>query len=92
MEHKIVESSPQALALVKTQTDVFGVDDGSSHHRTKYPFAQLAIGQSFTLPIEGTNENSLRNQAIAWKKRSGGKIFTVIKHREYACFEVARIY
>lgn len=92
MTHKIVESSPKALALVTTTTDVFGLNAGSQHHRTKYPFDSLAIGQSFTLPIEGTNEISLRNQAVAWKKRTGGKIFTVIKHREYACFEVARIY
>lgn len=92
MAHNIVGSSPQALALVKSNIDVFGLNTGSPHHRTKYPFDSLAIGQSFTLPIEGTNENSLRNQAIAWKKRSGGKTFTVIKHREYACFEVARIY
>ena len=92
MENKIVVSSPQALALIKTQTDVFGVNDVSPHHRTKYPFDALPIGQSFTLPIEGTNEASLRNQASAWKKRSGGKTFAVLKHSEYACFEVARIY
>lgn len=76
--------------MMKTTEDKIGVASGEAHHRTKYPFDFLPLGMCFTLPIEGTNEVSIRNQATRWKQKSG-KEFTVIKHAKHSCFEVARI-
>jgi hypothetical protein len=90
MTYQIVESSPKALAKVETTEDKFGIDETLSHQRSKYPWPLLRIGQSFTVSIIEGNEASLRNGAVAYAKKSGKK-FTVIRHAEYSCFEVARI-
>jgi len=60
--------------------------------REKWPYSNLNIGYSFTVPIaEITNEQSLRNMVTA-KSKFLKKKFTVIKHGEpYNCFEIARI-
>jgi len=92
MAYEVFEASPQAKARIETQIDTFGITEPSSHHRVKYPFDKLAIGQCFTIPIAEANEVGLRSSAVAAGKRSGGKKFTVIKHREHAIIEVARIY
>ena len=53
----------------------------------KHPFAELPVGLSFTVPIEGTKESSLRTSAsMAGKKL--GKVFKVIKHLEFGVFEI----
>lgn len=55
----------------------------------KYPFDELEVGKSFTLPIEGTNERSLRSQCTKFSK--DGKRFKCIKHGEKGLLEVGRL-
>lgn len=86
----IIEASPQAKALVTSNIDPYGTSK-NSHHRAKYPFAELEIGKCFTVPISEANEVGLRSSSVAAAKREEGKKFTVIKHREHGIFEVARI-
>ena len=92
MAYEVIECSPLARARIETQTDVFGTEPPSPHHRTKYPYALLKIGQCFTVSYDEANENSLRGGAANYGKKSGGKKFTVIKHAERRLIEVARIY
>lgn len=56
----------------------------------KYPFAELAVGTSFTLPIVGTNEGSLRVQCNIYGKKLS-RVFKCIKHKDGGLLEVGRI-
>lgn len=87
---KPIDSSPEALSRIIPGT-VDNVGTGVNA-REKYPYSELTIGQSFTLPLEVvTNEHSLRN-IVAAKAKTTKKKFTVIKHGEpYLCYEIARI-
>lgn len=75
-ESRIVESSAEA----KASTPLTG-------GRVKYPFNDLPEGMSFILPIEGTNETSLRVQCCNQSKKSEHK-FILLKHGNYGMFEV----
>lgn len=90
MNYEIVESSPKAKEKIKNYEDAIGVEDVPEHQRAKYPWPCLAIGQSFTVPLSEGNEASLRNGASQYAKKTGKK-FTVLRHAQYSCFEVARI-
>lgn len=92
MSYEVYESSPQAKARIESETDCFGLEEPQPNRRSKYPFGQLKIGQSFAVPITEANENSLRGGASNYGKKIGGKKFTVIKHASHGVFEVARIY
>lgn len=87
--YTIKECSPRAKAMIKSFDDAIGASV-NEHHRTKYPFDELTIGQSFTVPILEANESSMRLSATR-KGKETGKTFTVIKHRDFNCIEVARI-
>ena len=92
MTYQIFEASPQALAKITEEARAKAKPAGqaSSHHRAKYPFDELALGQCFTVPISEANEFSLRMGASSTGKKLGKK-FCVLKHRDFACIEVARI-
>jgi len=75
--YAIVESSPK----LKERTE---------SGRPGYPFKQTPVGHSFTVPIEGTNEQSLRCAAYN-ARRNCYKIFKVIKHKDHGIFEVGCI-
>lgn len=92
MAYEVIECSPLARARIETQTDAFGTETPSPHHRTKYPFGLLKIGQCFTVSYDEGNEGSLRAGAATYGKKAGGKKFTVIKHADRRLIEVARIY
>ncbi len=89
MSYQVFEASPQAKARIEASTDAFGVVK-SEHHRKKYPFDELQIGECFTIPSGEAKESSLRVSATNHGKNTGKK-FCVIVHKEHACIEVARI-
>ncbi len=62
----------------------------NNHRNVKYPFDSLNVGMCFTVPIAEANETSLRLTSCR-KTKEGTKRFTVIKHKEHGCIEVARI-
>ena len=89
MTYQIFDASPQAKAKIKSENDAIGTSC-NEHHRIKYPFDELKIGQCFTVPIAEANEASLRLTAFNRSKKTGKK-FSVLKHRDFGCVEVARI-
>ncbi len=92
MNYEIKDASPKAKFKIAEGAEgvARAVDDSTPHHLAKYPFDALAVGQCFTVPIGEANEMSLRMLSSQRGKKVGKK-FTVIKHYEYACIEVARI-
>jgi len=89
MTYPIVEASPEAKAKITNYADVKQTFE-NDHHRSKYPFDALKIGECFTVPIGEANEASIRITATNRGKKVGKK-FTVIKHRDFGLVEVARI-
>jgi hypothetical protein len=87
--YPVVEASPKAKAMIAEGTKPKGDAFVNTHHRSKYKFEQLEIGWSFTVPFSEP-ETSLRILSSRYGKKLGRK-FTVIKHNDYSCFEVARI-
>jgi len=89
MKIQITEASPEAKAKIKNYDDDKGtfIND---HHRTKYPFDELKIGYCFAISVDDAFEASLRITSSNHGKKTGKK-FTVIKHKDYKLFEVARI-
>lgn len=89
MTYEIRVCSPDAQKLINSYDDAIGIEHSTSK-LTKYPFGSLTIGQCFTIPINEANEFSLRQCSY----RAGAKLkkkFAVIKHKDFACIEVARI-
>ena len=78
-DKRIVESSAEAKASTSL-----------TRGRVKYPFDSIPEGMSFILPIEGTNETSLRVQCCSQSKKSESR-FILLKHEKYGMFEVARV-
>lgn len=79
MSIQIVASSPKALEVAKEKPHSNGAT---------YPFNELEVNQSFTLPKAEANVKSL--QVIASRKSKGGKRFVVVVHDELSLVEVAR--
>lgn len=85
MNFEIIESSPLAKGLVEK----------AATSRTKpepmYPFDQLEVGQSFTVPLEFEKWKSLRS--MTYQKSRKEKRFMFIKHdNETAkCYEISRV-
>ena len=90
MQYAIVECSPKAKEKINSYEDTKGIEALPTHQRAKYPWQAMKIGQAFAVPLAEGNEASLRNGASLYAKNSGKK-FTVIRHGELGCFEVARI-
>ncbi len=84
---EIVESSPKAKAMIAPGTERKNDTFVNTHHRSKYKFEQLNVGQSMILPID-TSEFSVRQLAVRYGKKLGRK-FSVLKH--FGVIEVARI-
>lgn len=80
MSIQIVESSPAALAIIEKKE--FKKKDSI------YPFNQLNVGQSFTVPMAECNLQSIR--VIAGRKSKNDKMFTVVVHADLEIVEVAR--
>lgn len=89
MEYQVIEASPKAKAKIQSYEDAIGIE-ASDHQRQKYPWPFMRIGQAFAVPLAEGNEASLRNGAAQYGKKTKKK-FTVIRHAEFNCFEVARI-
>jgi len=90
MAYEICDASPKAKAKIASYEDTKGVEAQLTHQRALYPWPMLAIGKAFAVPLAEGNEASLRNGAASYGKKTG-KRFTVIRHSEHGCFEVARI-
>lgn len=79
MSYQIVQASAAAMEK-KEQAE-----------RSSYPFAELAVGQSFLVPIADVTEVNLRMAVSRQNKKKDGKRFTVVKHGDpHNVFEVAR--
>lgn len=90
MAYEIYECSPKAKARIKEEIVDLNDTFKSESALTKYPFSELKIGQCFTIPISEANESSLRLASTVQSKKQNKK-FTVVKHAEQNCIEVARI-
>ena len=90
MSYKIQECSPKAKAKIQEGTKKKFDTFASEHHKAKYPFSMLDVGECFTVPIDEVSELSLRIMASRNAKKLSRK-FTVIKHAEYGIHEAARI-
>lgn len=80
MAIQIVASSPKAAEVEAVKGETVGA--------IKYPFAELGVGQSFTLPKADANVKSLRTRAAQVSK--DGKRFVVVVHDDLQLVEVAR--
>lgn len=89
MSYQIGDCSPQAQRRITTMVDTVGISDEMTA-RSKYPFNALLIGKAFTVPFDDVSEPALRRSASMYA-RLLKKSFTVIKHAEHNCYEVARI-
>lgn len=63
---------------------------GVVNKRNKYPWRDLEIGQSFTVPFDSTREGSLRYLASLTGKKLG-RLFFVKKHNDAKVYEVGRL-
>jgi hypothetical protein len=83
MAINIVASSPKAAEVQEKPGACIGA--------VKYPFAELQVGQSFTVPKAEANVKSLRTRAAQVSK--DGKKFVVVVHDDLTppLVEVARI-
>jgi hypothetical protein len=79
---EIVESSPQAKEAAETKR---------KKRAEMYPFEQLEVGQSFTVPLDECNWKSL--QTIVYKRNAANedREYTFVKHDGLNLAEVARI-
>lgn len=91
MPYEIQQCSPRVERLIESRVDLIGCDTEKSGpgRYSIYPFNQLRIGQCFIIQFDFIKSNNVRSMASYHSK--GGKRFTVIKHTEHACYEVARI-
>lgn len=83
MAVSIVESSPKVKEVKKNKQEQRG---------EMYPFEQLEVGQSFTVPLAECNWKSLR--IIVYKRNAkfkGEREFVFVKHDDLQLCEVARI-
>lgn len=83
MAIQITESSPKAAEAAKVKRET---------RAEMYPFDQLNVGQSFTVPFDECNWKSLR--IIVYKRNAkykGEREFAFIKHDDLSLVEVARI-
>lgn len=92
MTYRIHEASPQALAKITDEARKSAVpaDTSNADKKLKLPFDFLQIGECFCVPFDEASESSLRVTSTNKGKKLQRK-FTVIRHKNYACFEVARI-
>lgn len=90
MKYQIVECSEKAKALIKADAvDNIGISDTKSK-LAKYPYSEMEIGKGFAVPYSNVTDNNIRLSAYRAGKQMH-KTFTVIKHDEHQCYEVARI-
>ena len=77
----IVDSSPKAIEKAKAKA--------LAPKKVKYPFNELEVGKSFTVPFDEGKYTSLRS--LCFQKRIDKKEFELIVHEDLKLWEVARI-
>jgi hypothetical protein len=90
MSFEILPASPEAMRKIKCEIVDKGDTFKNEHHRARYPFDSLKIGECFTFKIGEFSESSVRLSAFNVGKKTAKK-FTVIKHKDLDLIEVARI-
>ncbi|HEX2242020.1 MAG TPA: hypothetical protein VHK27_01940 [Gammaproteobacteria bacterium] len=90
MNYEIYECSEAARRRIEPNAVECGQTYPNTHHRAKYPFSELKLGQAFAVPFKEASEPSLRVTASRLSKELKRK-FIVIKHNDWEVFEVARI-
>lgn len=83
MKISIVDSSPMAVEAAAKAAEA---------PNAMYPFADLEVGKSFTIPISECNWKSLR--IIVYQKNARntkGNKYKFLKHDDMGLIEVARI-
>jgi len=77
------------INIVPSSMAAQAIADKKKNSDSKYPFGELEVGQSFTVPIAEANVNSLR--VMCSRKSKGGKSFTLVVHQDPPVVEVARL-
>jgi hypothetical protein len=91
MQYPIGPCSSRARVFIETtEGEPTKPPDPEDKRRFKYPFDQLEIGQAFPVSFGDSLDTSLRTAATSAGKKLKKK-FTVIKHKQYNVYEVARI-
>jgi hypothetical protein len=83
MPIQIVESSPKAAEVIEQK---------KAKREETYPFEQLEVGKSFTVPLDECNWKILR--VITYQRNArykGEREFAFIKHDDLKLAEVARL-
>ena len=79
-----------SIAPVFVPIEVVNSSPKMQQSRSKYQFESLEVGMSFTLPIVGTNEGSLRVLCNTYSKKLDRK-FKCAKHTLQGVLEVGRV-
>lgn len=91
---KLFKGSPKLLERCDpAKMNVSLTSREMSKGQAKYPFAEMFVGESFTVAFADSSPTTLanlRSAASIASKRLERK-FAVIVHNEYQCFEVGRI-
>lgn len=91
---KLFKGSPKLLARCDSEKINASLTSREmSKGQAKYPFAEMFVGESFTVAFAESSPTTLanlRSAASIASKRLERK-FAVIVHNEYKCFEVGRI-
>lgn len=90
--YELIQSSPEALKQCDADFIGFGQRLETSVN-AKYPFREMLIGESFTVPFGDMEMNSLANlRSLASQySRTLMRRYKVIIHQTYNLVEVARI-
>jgi hypothetical protein len=90
--YKIFPASPEVLAKCDQNKLYVGITDRKlSRWQSKYPFAELLVGECFIVTEFKPNTlSNLRSLASIQGKRYSKK-FKVVIHKEYKCVEIARL-
>ena len=84
---RMVLETDASIQIVESSDKAKKFEDGIIRGKCKFPFSEIPEGMSFILPIEGTNEKSLR-VACSVNSKKLDKRFILLKHENYGMFEV----
>lgn len=83
--------SPRAAYRVREAVDAELTPLDNLSPVAKYPFAAMPHGTNFLVPFGDTTERRLRTACGSACRYHAPRKFTVVKHAEYALYEVVRI-
>lgn len=89
LSYPIQPCSPKARERIVTQVSDKPVETELTG-KTQYPFNMMQIGECFIVRFDDKAVNAIRVR-VSERNRKGDKRFTVLKHDEYKCLEIARI-